>query len=142
MRHALADTRGLRPPSIRPDHLAAPWRRSAPWDGPPPWGEGFGIPNRSPDPLVRRAGRDHPFPRERDSERASERERGTVFLGVPFQPYHCVHGVKRARSLDVFILHAAFFPPLKRRPLATQPSTRSCCPSPPSEAVSLCPIVF
>ena len=29
---------------------------------PPPWGEGFGIQNRSPDPLVRRAGRDHPFP--------------------------------------------------------------------------------
>jgi hypothetical protein len=39
-----------------------------------PWGEGFGIPNRSPDPLVRRAGQDHPFPisagsdwRERES---------------------------------------------------------------------------
>jgi hypothetical protein len=36
-------------------------------------GEGFGIPNLSPDPLERRAGRDHPFPisagsswRERD----------------------------------------------------------------------------
>jgi hypothetical protein len=25
-------------------------------------GGGFGIPNQSPDPLVRRAGRDHPFP--------------------------------------------------------------------------------
>jgi hypothetical protein len=39
-------------------------------------GEGFGIPNRSPDPLVGRAGRDHPFPisagspwRERDVAR-------------------------------------------------------------------------
>ena len=32
------------------------------WDVPPPWGESFGIPNRSPDPLVRRVGRDHPFP--------------------------------------------------------------------------------
>jgi hypothetical protein len=53
--------RGLRPPSVRPNHLAAPWRRRAPWDVPPPWGEGFGIPNRSPEPLVRRAGRDHPF---------------------------------------------------------------------------------
>jgi hypothetical protein len=52
------------------------WRRHAQWDVPPPWGEGFGIPNRSPDPLVRRAGRDHPFPissgspwRERDVAR-------------------------------------------------------------------------
>jgi hypothetical protein len=35
---------------------------TAPWNMPPPRGEGFGIPNRSPDPLVRRAGRDHPFP--------------------------------------------------------------------------------
>ena len=26
-----------------------------------PWDEGFGIPNPSPDPLVRRAGRDHPI---------------------------------------------------------------------------------
>jgi len=40
------------------------------------WGQGFGIPTRSPDPLVRRAGRDHPFPvsagapwRERDVTR-------------------------------------------------------------------------
>jgi hypothetical protein len=27
-----------------------------------PLSRGFGIPNRSPDPLVQRAGRDHPFP--------------------------------------------------------------------------------
>jgi hypothetical protein len=47
----LADTRGLRPPSVRPNHPAAPWRRRAPWDVPPSWGEGFGIPTRSPDPL-------------------------------------------------------------------------------------------
>jgi hypothetical protein len=52
MWHAWADTRGLRPPSVRPNHHAPPWRRRAPWDLPPPWGEGFGIPNRSPDPLV------------------------------------------------------------------------------------------
>jgi hypothetical protein len=52
MWHAFADTRGLRPPAVRPNHLAAPWRRRAPWDVPPPWGEGFGIPNRSPGPLV------------------------------------------------------------------------------------------
>jgi len=49
------------------------WRRRAPWDVPPPWGKGFGIPNRSPDSLVRRAGRDPPFPvsagsRERDRD--------------------------------------------------------------------------
>ncbi len=37
-----------------------------------PWGEGFGIPNRSPDPLVRRAGR---VERASDSERESERPR-------------------------------------------------------------------
>ena len=30
MCHAFADTRGLRPPSVRPNHLAAPWRRRAP----------------------------------------------------------------------------------------------------------------
>ena len=30
-------------------------------------GEGFGIPNRSPDPLVRRAGRDHPLPKSAGS---------------------------------------------------------------------------
>jgi hypothetical protein len=30
------DTRGLRPPSVRPNHLAAPWRRRAPGDVPPP----------------------------------------------------------------------------------------------------------
>jgi hypothetical protein len=46
MWHALADIRGLRPPSVPPNHLAAPWRRRAPWDVPPPLGEGFGIPNR------------------------------------------------------------------------------------------------
>ena len=58
---SLAGTRGLRPSSDRPNQLAAPCRRRAPWDVPPPWGECFGIPNRSPDPLVRRAGRDHPI---------------------------------------------------------------------------------
>jgi len=61
------DTRGLRPPSVRPNHRAALSRRRAPWDVPSARGEGFGIrgqgfgiPNRSPEPLVRRAGRDHP----------------------------------------------------------------------------------
>ena len=34
-----------------------------------PWGEGFGIPNRSPDPLVRRAGQDHPCPVSADAPR-------------------------------------------------------------------------
>jgi hypothetical protein len=62
MWHAFADTMGLRLPSVSPNQLAAPWRRRAPWDVPLPLREGFGIPNRSPDPLVRRAGRDHPFP--------------------------------------------------------------------------------
>jgi hypothetical protein len=61
MWHAFADTRGLRHPFVQPNYLAAPSRRRAPWDVPPPWGEGFVIPNRSPDPLVRRASRDHPF---------------------------------------------------------------------------------
>jgi hypothetical protein len=49
-------------------------RRSAPVTD--PLSRGFGIPNRSPDPLVQRAGRDHPFPvfagspwRERDVAR-------------------------------------------------------------------------
>jgi hypothetical protein len=36
------------------------WR--APGRAPPPLGGGFGTPNQSPDPLVRRAGRDHRFP--------------------------------------------------------------------------------
>ena len=52
-----------------PDRL-----RSAPITD--PVSRGFGIPNRSPDPLVQRAGRDHPFPvfagspwRERDVAR-------------------------------------------------------------------------
>jgi hypothetical protein len=37
MWHAFADTRGLRHPFVRPNHLAAPSRRRAPWDVPPPW---------------------------------------------------------------------------------------------------------
>jgi hypothetical protein len=47
MWHAFADTRGLRPPSVRPNHLAAPWRRRARWDVPPPLGNRFGIPKPS-----------------------------------------------------------------------------------------------
>ena len=39
MGHAIADTRGLRHPFVRPNHLAAPSRRRAPWDVPPPLGE-------------------------------------------------------------------------------------------------------
>ena len=39
----LADTRGLRQPFVRPNHLAAPSRRRALWDVPPSLG-----PNRSP----------------------------------------------------------------------------------------------
>ncbi len=57
----------------------------------PHLGEGFGILNRSPDPLVRQAGRDYPFPisvdsplRERDVERRvgreRERERERIFI--------------------------------------------------------------
>jgi hypothetical protein len=59
MCHALADTRGLRPPSVRPNHLAAPSRQRAPWDVPPPLAKILGSQS---DLLVRRAGRDHPFP--------------------------------------------------------------------------------
>jgi hypothetical protein len=32
MWHAFADTRGLRHPSVRPNHLASPSRLRAPWD--------------------------------------------------------------------------------------------------------------
>ena len=38
MWHAFAVTRGLKPPSVRPNRLAA-LRRRAPWDVPPPLGE-------------------------------------------------------------------------------------------------------
>ncbi len=55
------DTRGLRQPAVRPNHLAAPWRRSAPCDVPPPWSEGFGIPKRG-----REIGRERERERERD----------------------------------------------------------------------------
>jgi hypothetical protein len=75
----MADTRGLRPPSVRPNHLAAPWRWRAPWDVPPPLGEGFGIPNRSPDPLVRRAGQNNSSPS--DICRFSLGGKGTSHVG-------------------------------------------------------------
>ena len=55
------------------------WRRRAPWDVPPPWGEGFGIPNRSPEPPVRWVDRDHPFPIPADSP---WRERDVARRGV------------------------------------------------------------
>jgi hypothetical protein len=48
MWHALADTRGLRHPPVRPNHLAAPSRRDVPAMCLRPEGEGLWIPNRSP----------------------------------------------------------------------------------------------
>jgi hypothetical protein len=48
--------------SIGPSQSPSRWRRRAPWDVPPLLGGGFGFRNRSPDSLVRRKGRYHPFP--------------------------------------------------------------------------------
>jgi hypothetical protein len=108
---ALADTRVLRPPSVRPNHLAAPCRRRAPWDVLLPWGEGFGIPNRSPDHLVRRAGRDHPIPifagslwRERDVARRVGHGwsaiPGKKTAGIEPHPAHCVPTAERLWRLS------------------------------------------
>jgi hypothetical protein len=47
------NTRGLRPPSVRPNHLAAPSgpRDSAPWDVPAPWTCALGRRFRDPKPI-------------------------------------------------------------------------------------------
>jgi hypothetical protein len=64
-----------------------------------PWGEGFGIPNRSSEPLVRRVGQDHPFPifsgspwRESDVARAT---------GIEPHPAHVFPTAGRLRRLIV-----------------------------------------
>ena len=80
-----------------PDRL-----RSAPITD--PLSRGFGIPNRSPDPLVQRAGRDHPFPvftgspgRERDVARRTCHVRREKNTGIEPLPAHLSPTAERLR---------------------------------------------
>jgi hypothetical protein len=85
MWHAFADIWGLRPPSVRPNHLATSSRLRAPWDVPPPWakvsgsgkvGERESFRHWIHDLRESESESKSKSESERERERASERERG------------------------------------------------------------------
>ena len=65
-----------------------------------PLSRGFGIPNRSPDPLVQRAGRDHPFQDETRVTSQGKKLRGSM-SGDTEDAYHQspAHEVSRSRTV-------------------------------------------